>query len=207
VSVAAEVHVHRDDPETVGRRERLGVLLLIVADIAFVACLMFSYMYLRFLNVNGLWLPDDVTPALTTPTWLVAGALVVGAAAFTWGVRQHRAGNVAILPVAALISLVVSVVALVVQYMQLIDFDFPTSDKGYLSAAYSSSMIALAGASLFHFVTAGIANRARLGRYPDASAWQPRLAGYWWLWVAISAVLVGLMTTFLVGSPYPPSMG
>jgi hypothetical protein len=57
------------------------------------------------------------------------------------------------------------------------------------------------------FVTAGIANRARIGRYAEPPAWQPVFVSYWWIWVAISAVLVGLMTTFLVGSPSPPSMG
>lgn len=212
MSIAAEVHVHRDDPDTVGRRERMGVLLLIVADVAFVACLMFSYLYLRFLNVNGLWLPADVTPALTSPTWLVAGALVIGAAVFTFGARQHRTGNKGILVVAAVIALLASIVAVVLQYGQIVDFDFPTSDKGFLSSAYSSSMLALAGANLFHiavtaFVTAGIANRARIGRYAEPPAWQPVFVSYWWIWVAISAVLVGLMTTFLVGSPSPPSMG
>jgi heme/copper-type cytochrome/quinol oxidase subunit 3 len=212
VSVTTEVHVHHDDPETVGRRERFGVVLLIVADIAFVGCLMFSYMYLRFLNVNGAWLPEEITPALTSPTWLVAGALVVGAAVFTWGTRSLRAGNQRAFLVAGVIALLVAVAALVLQIMQLRDFNFPAGEKGYFASGYSSSMVTLAGANAFHilltiFITLGIVNRTRLGLYRSTSAWQPRFAMYWWVWIAISAVLVGLMTTFLVATPSPPSMG
>ena len=52
-----EFHVHHDSPEKVGRRERLGVRLLIVADGSFLFGIIFSWFYLRNLNVNNAWLP------------------------------------------------------------------------------------------------------------------------------------------------------
>jgi heme/copper-type cytochrome/quinol oxidase subunit 3 len=48
-----EFHIHHDAPEVVGRRERLGVRLLIVADGSFVFAMIFSYFYLRNLNANN----------------------------------------------------------------------------------------------------------------------------------------------------------
>jgi len=54
-----EFHVHHDSPEAIGRRERLGVRLLIVADGAFLFGMIFSYFYLRNLNVNGGWLQRE----------------------------------------------------------------------------------------------------------------------------------------------------
>ena len=53
MSAETQFHVHHDAPEVVGRRERLGVRLLIVADGAFVFGMIFSYFYLRNLNANG----------------------------------------------------------------------------------------------------------------------------------------------------------
>ncbi len=211
MSTSTQVHVHRDDPDTVGRRERLGVILLLVADIAFVLCLIFSYLYLRLLNVNGMWLPEDVTPAVSGRTWFVTIALVAAAVIFGLGVRSYRAGNAAMLVIAAAVTFLISIAAVVLQYMQLTDLNFPQADNGYMSAAYSSSILALGWANMFHILLAviisfGILNRARLGRYEGRDAWQPRLVAYWWAWVAVSAILVALVTTFLVGSPYPPSM-
>lgn len=206
------VHVHRDSPAVSGSRDRMGVLLLIVADIAFVLCLMFTYLYLRFLNVKGNWLPEEITPAPSGPTWITVGVLFVGALVFGWGVRSLRAGRPGPLRVASWIAVLAAVVALVVQVQQIASFDFAMQENGRYLSAYSSSMVALAGANAFHiiltvFISLGIANRARIGKYEDPDSWQPRIATYWWTWVVASGVLVGLMTTFAVTTPFPPSMG
>jgi len=207
-----DVHVHRDPPAVAGSRDRMGVVLLIVADIAFVLCLMFTYLYLRFLNVNGLWLPEEITPAPSGLTWLTVVVLFIGAVVFAWGARGLRGGRPASLRIASWIAVIAAVVALVVQFEQLTGFDFAKQENGRYISAYSSSMVALAGANLFHiiltvFISIGIANRARMGKYEDPESWQPRIATYWWTWVVVSSVLVGLMTTFLVTTPSPPSMG
>lgn len=211
MTTMAVAHVHHDDPDTVGRRERLGVLLLIVADIAFVTCLMFSYLYLRFLNVNGMWMPDEIEPALNAPTWIINAILVAGAVIFLVGVRTQRRGGSSGVLIAAWLGFVLVVIAFIMQIVQLQTFNFPPAENGRFLSAYSSSMVGLAGANLVHmfltmFITLGIAIRCTQGKYHEPQPWQPRLAMYWWMWVAISSVLVGLMTTFYVGTPYPASM-
>lgn len=211
MSAYADVHVHRDPPDVVGRRDRMGVLLLIVADIAFVLCLMFSYLYLRFLNVNGLWLPEEVSPAPDGMTWIINAILIVGALVFVFGVRAMRAGRTGAFVGAAAVALILAIVALVMQYVQLSNFGFPAAENGYFASAYSSSIVILSGANLFHIfltvvISLGMVTRGRMGKFAAPAAWQPRLGMYWWIWVAVSAVLVGLMTTFYVHTPFPPSM-
>jgi heme/copper-type cytochrome/quinol oxidase subunit 3 len=190
----------------------MGVVLLIVADVAFVLCLMFTYLYLRFLNVKGLWLPDEITPAPSGPTWVVVSVLVGGAVVFAWGARSLRASRPGPFGIASWVAVAAALVALAIQMQQLFGFNFALQENGRYLSAYSSSMVALAGANAFHimltaFIAIGIANRARLGRYENPESWQPRIVTYWWSWVALSAALVGLMTTFLVSTPFPPSMG
>jgi len=207
MSVSAPVHMHHDSPDTVGRRDRLGVILLIVADIAFVGSLIFTYLYLRFLNTEGAWLPEGMTPAPSTSTWLVVICLLIGLFTITWGVRGMKGGHKSQLVIGAGIALLASIVAAVLQFHQIASYDFPLNDKGYFAGTYSSSIVTLAGANAFHLIltiviTLGIFNRARMGKYTDPASWQPRIAVYWWLWIVISAVLVGLMTTYVVSSPY-----
>lgn len=208
---AVEVHVHRDPPAVAGRRDQMGVLLLILADIAFVLSLMFSYLYLRFLNVNGRWLPEEITPVAPGTTWVVNVLLIVGAVILALGFRSLRPGRAGGFVASAGLALVIALAALVLQWWQLATFGFPSAENGYFSSAYSSVMVTLAGANIFHIllaviVTLGLFARGLRGMYRDGEPWQPRLGVYWWTWVAISAVLVGLMTTFLVASPSPPSL-
>jgi len=210
--MTTEVHLHHDDPDTVGSRERFGVALLIVADIAFVFSLVFTYTYLRFLNTEGAWMPEGMVAAAPGETWLVTGAMILGLVVFALGARDLKAGKQSKFRRAAWIALVLSIIALVLQIQQMRNFNFSLGEKGYFAGSYSSSMMTLAGANAFHLtltaiITLGMANRARLGKYNEPTSWQPRLATYWWLWVTISAVIVGLMTTFLVASPSLPSMG
>mgnify|MGYP003346941836 CR=1 FL=1 len=53
MSADTQFHVHHDAPEVVGRRERLGVRLLIVADGAFLFGMIFTFFYLKNLNNGG----------------------------------------------------------------------------------------------------------------------------------------------------------
>ena len=211
MSVTTPVHLHHDSPDTVGRRDRLGVILLIAADIAFVGSLMFSYMYLRFLNTEGAWIPEGMTETPPLATWLVVIFMVVGLIAIYLGVKGMRTGKASALVRGSGIALIAALAAVVFQIVQMHDFNFPLGEKGYFAGSYSSSMMTLAGANAFHLVltiiiSLGIFNRSRLGKYQDPASWQPRIAVYWWLWVVISATMVGLMTTYYVGSPYLPSI-
>src|SRR5664279_5714479 len=85
--------LHIEDPDVIGRRWRTGVLLLIVADGAFVASLIFSYLYLRGLNTEKAWLADGQQTAAIWVSWLISGVLAVSALAFRWGLKGIQAGS------------------------------------------------------------------------------------------------------------------
>ena len=55
--MSTETHAHHEHPDVVGSRNRLGVILILVADIAFALSMVFVYFYLRAQNVNDMWLP------------------------------------------------------------------------------------------------------------------------------------------------------
>ena len=46
--MSTEVHAHHEHPDVVGSRNRLGVILILVADIAFALAVLFTYFYLFF---------------------------------------------------------------------------------------------------------------------------------------------------------------
>ena len=71
--------IHHDPPAVVGRRERLGVRLLIVADGSFVFAMIFTYFYLRNLNLNDGWLPNGAHTFSTASSWIAVAPLVVAA--------------------------------------------------------------------------------------------------------------------------------
>ena len=57
VDTHAHTNPHHEHPDVVGSRNRLGVILLIVADVAFALSMMFTYFSLKAQNVNDMWLP------------------------------------------------------------------------------------------------------------------------------------------------------
>jgi len=211
VSSTIEVHVHHDPPAAVASREKMGVLLLILADVAFVASLVFTYLYLRFLNTEGQWLPDGVVAAVPTLTWVINAILVIGLVAFLVGVSRLKSGDARAFPVMSGVALVAVIAAAVMQWIQIQSFAFPQTEAGTFQGTYASSMLILAGANLFHllltvFITLGMTIRSVVGRFAAGALSQPKLGKYWWIWVVASSIIVGLMTTFLTQTPYPPSI-
>jgi heme/copper-type cytochrome/quinol oxidase subunit 3 len=203
MTVAAHV-VEHDSPEVVGRRERLGVLLLIAADVAFVLSLVFAYLYLHGLDTEGGWLPQDGPAALGAGLgWVIAAIMIGSWGAYRWAEAAARAGRREQLVLGVLAAVVLVAVDLGLQVYQMATAGFVVSD-----GSYASAFMALAGYHVFHlaltvFLGIGIANRARLGRF-DTDAWHVRLVGYWWTWVALSAILTAA-TTSLTASPHAGS--
>ncbi len=197
-----EAHAHLEDPDKVGRRWRTGVLLLILADAAFVAALLFSYFYLRGLNTEKAWLAHGQATASIGVGWLLAGGVVVSAALYRWGQQGIRGGARGRFVSGTALALVVLLATTVGQVLQLANFPFGVADS-----AYSSAMYTLAGANLFHLlltVYLGVAmwNRGRLGRYDAVGSehpntWQAQLVGIWWTWIALAAVLAAVTTSFI----------
>ncbi|HEY2041594.1 MAG TPA: hypothetical protein VGH11_02875 [Jatrophihabitans sp.] len=189
-----------EEVDTVGRRQRIGVLLLIVADMAFVGALIFSYFYLRGLNTSGSWLTKDASTAPIWIGWVIAAVLVVS----TWVLRQGLAGvkegKQARLANAVGIALLLVLGDAVVQVIQLVSFSFKPDAN-----AYASSIYTLAGANLFHLLLTallgiGLWNRSRLGKYSVADPWQVEIVTIWWTWIALAAV-AGAITTSFIASP------
>ena len=188
------------DPDVIGRRWRTGVLLYIVADVAFVFSLVFTYFYLRGLNTSGAWVaPGQKTSAIWF-NWMLAAVLAVSALIYNLGERAIQAGKRATFVSAAGVALLVLIAAVVLQVIQLMSFPF-----GIGTSAYSSTVYVLAGAELFHllitaFLGLAMFNRGRARIYSGQSNWQVRLVGMWWTWIAIAAVITALTTSF-VASP------
>lgn len=188
---------HVEDIDAVGRRWRLGALLLMFADAAFVASLVFTYFYLRGLNTQSGWFPSGSASAPIWIGWSIAAGAVLSAAAYRWGQTGIEAGNEGRLVRGAGVGVLVLVVAAVGQLIQLSSFPFKVSDDSYASTTY-----ALAAANMFHllltlFVAIGIWNRGRLHKFSSTNNWQVQVAGLWWTWIAAAAVLSAFTTSFI----------
>ena len=195
-----EFHVHHDSPEAVGRRERLGVRLLIVADGAFLFGMIFSWFYLRNLNVNHAWLPKGVHTFSAASGWVAAAGLVVAAIAHRIGEYNRSARNLT-----AVIVLVALLIGGYYQWHQMAHMPFIThSDDGrpFYNGEYASNWVLVAGANMFHylvgaFVALGLILRSyRVKIDPTLEEWRQRIAGSWFTWIAISGLLCALTTAF-----------
>lgn len=201
VTIGTPEH-HAEDPELIGRRWRIGVILLMLADASFVAALVFSYFYLRGLNTEKAWLLPGQETASIGFQWLIAGVMVASAVMFDGGRRAIQAGHERRFVTSSLVATALLVLTAVLQAIQLMSFPF-----GVASSAYSSALYTMAAANLVHlgltmFLGLAMWNRGRLHLYNDLSNWQVRIVGLWWTWVATSAVLVALVTSFII-SPNP----
>jgi heme/copper-type cytochrome/quinol oxidase subunit 3 len=200
MSTETEFHIHHDLPEKVGRRERLGVRLLIVADAAFVFGMMFSWFYLRNLNVNHAWLPKGVHTFSTASGYIAALGLIV-AAIF------HRLGEVShgLRRVSAIVVLAALVIGGIYQWRQMATMPFIAHDangRPFYNGAYASNWVLVAGANMFHyilgaFIALGLVIRGyRTQLDPVLEEWRQRTAGSWFTWIAISGVICALATSF-----------
>jgi heme/copper-type cytochrome/quinol oxidase subunit 3 len=199
--VATSAVPHHEDVDVVGSRSRVGVILVIVADAAFVTSLVFTYFYLRGLNTEGAWLPKGSPTAAIWVSWVLAAGLVASAAVYRWAHQGIRAGQSSQLVVGAAVAVVLVLATTVGQIVQIATFPFRVD-----SGSYASSVFALAGANLFHllitlFLGIGLWNRARLGKYTAESNWQVRMVGIWWTWIAVAAT-VSAFTTSFIASPH-----
>lgn len=204
---------------TIARRSRLGLWLFIVADVAGTIALVISYTYLWSLNVNGGWAPPGATltasqtntalpttPSTATfavewPFWAIFLVLVVATALMWFGHRSARSGNHAGLMVGAGLSFLVTVAALVFQWIQISTFPFDAGD-----GAYASAVLLLCASNIFHlflllFLGMGIFVRARKGLINKTNWYQAQLTSYYMTWVCIAFLLGAILTTFLVVSP------
>jgi heme/copper-type cytochrome/quinol oxidase subunit 3 len=203
---------------TIARRGRVGLWFMIVADVAGTIALVISYSYLWSLNVNGGWAPpgstltadetDSTIPsdpkasfAVEWPFWVILLVVVVATVLMWFGYRSARRGHHAGLVVGTGLSLVVSVAALVFQWIQMSTFPFGAGD-----GAYASAVLLLCASNIFHlflliFIGMGIFARARKGLIDKTNWYQAQAASYYMTWVCIAFLLGAILTTFMVESP------
>lgn len=188
---------HVEDVDLVGRRWRLGVLLLMFADMSFVASLVFTYFYLRGLNTQGGWLPSGTASAPIWIGWAIAAGTVLSAVAYRRGQIGIQAGLERRLVRGVGLAVLVLVAVAIGQLIQLSTFPFEVDDSSYASTTY-----VLAAANLFHllltiFLGVGIWNRGRQLMYAPSNNWQVQIVGLWWTWIAAAAVLSAFATSFI----------
>lgn len=188
---------HHLPPALVAHQQRRAVLFFILADAVFFACLLFSYFYLRALNVNGGWLPDGVNTAASWLVWLITGVTVVSALAYRSAETGIRSGQQSRFRSGALGGLAVLVVAIALTIYQAMTWPILMSD-----GTYASIFIVMAGVQLVHlvlllFVAIGIWNRGIKGKLDDGNDNHATLVGYFWYWVALTSVLAACTTFFV----------
>ncbi|CAB4674102.1 unannotated protein [freshwater metagenome] len=192
---------HHEHPDVVGSRNRLGVILILVADIAMALSVLFVYFYLKGQNVNDMWLPaaTEDSPAIlalsSKGTWYITALAGLGAAAHFYGLKGARAKNATQLVLGGGVALVFSIAALVYQFMQISSAPFTTT-----SGAYASCYFLIAGLNALHlvltvFIALGNWNRSRLGIYA-ADHWHVDIVNVWWIWMTVSSLLGAFALSF-----------
>ncbi len=194
-----EFHIHHDAPAVVGRRERLGVRLLIVADGAFVVGMIFSYFYLRGLNANNSWVPKGGHTLAASTGWVVAAPLIAAAIVHKIGVKSRSA-------VASGFVLLAMLVGGYLQWKQLAHMPFVAVDDGgrhFFEGAYASNWVVLAGANMFHyiigaFIALGLFIRGFRAKVdPTLEYWRQLTASSWFTWIAIAGALCAITTSIV----------
>lgn len=189
--------IHAGPTHDVARSQRLAVILLITADASFVFGLVFTYFYLRGLNTDDSWVVSGTRTASPVWNWVIAAIVVASALVFQWGERRGREGKHTALATGTSLALLLLVADLAVQVWRMVAF--PSSIQ---ADAYASITMVMGGAHVFHllitlFVGLGVWFRTRRGLTAGVAGKHAALVGYWWTWVAGSAVLIALTTTFV----------
>jgi heme/copper-type cytochrome/quinol oxidase subunit 3 len=201
VDTHAHANPHHEHPDVVGSRNRLGVILLIVADVAFALSMLFTYFYLKAQNVNEMWLPkaDGDAPAIlpvsTASAWKITAIAAVGLLAHFMALRNVRKGNQSNLKAFGLIAFIASLIALVIQIQQFGVVPFTFYNGAYASCWYLFAVMNTVHLILTAFISLGNWNRSRLGLY-KADHWHVDIVNVWWAWMVVSSLLGAFALSF-----------
>jgi heme/copper-type cytochrome/quinol oxidase subunit 3 len=199
----------------VARRNRLGLIFLIVADFSGTMALIVSYSYLWSLNVNNGWAPNQQTfnsndglvkrvplPwAADWPFWAILALTALATVVLWVGIRSLRSGNRGGLVGMAAIATVIIVAALVLQWWQITTMPFGPGNGSYASSVFWFTGAAFAHLLIILFLLLAVVNRTRAGLVSTGNPFQAKLVGYFMVWVCASLLICALCTTFLKASP------
>jgi heme/copper-type cytochrome/quinol oxidase subunit 3 len=203
---------HHETPEQRDRIERLGLWLFIAGDALFLLLELFSWFYLRALNTGGMWrgaactvaapctdgLGNSITHevAKASPWYtLTVAALVVVAALLVRMVERAavKRDSRSVMSGMAGLSIICLLAAIVVQCLQFGALPFSTIDGSYASAFEFFMGSSLAHVVILTFVTFGLWNRIRVGRYDDGRWYRVRLIRLFTVWIAVSVCVLALV--------------
>lgn len=187
---------HHLPPAQVAHQQRRAVQLFIVADAVFFACMLFTYFYLRSLNVNGGWIPDGGQTADAWLVWLVAGVVVLSALAYRSAEMGIAAGQRGRFQTGALLGVILVIAAIALMVYQAATWPILMSDGAYASVFIVMSYVLLVHLVMLLVVGIGIWNRGSQGKL-DQNHTHATVVGYYWYWIALTAVLGGLTTFFV----------
>ncbi len=187
---------HHLSPALVAHQQRRAVLFFILADAVFFACLLFTYFYLRSLDVNGGWLPPDANVAASWQVWLVAGLTILSALAYRGAEMGIRAAHRQQFQTGALLGLVLVIASIGVVIYQAMTWPILMSESSYASVFIVMTYTQLVHLGILLVLAIGIWNRGLRGKL-DGSFNHATVVGYFWYWVALTGVL-GAFTTFFV---------
>ena len=199
--MSTETHAHHEHPDVVGSRNRLGVILILVADIAFALSILFVYFYLRQQNVNSMWLPKAseeapaVLPISSRGSWILTAIAAFGLLCHYYALKGVRAGNQTQLKLGGLVALVASAVAMVMQFNQIANAPFTFSSGAYASCYYLIAILNFVHLVLTVFFALGNWNRSRLGLYKN-DHWHVDIVNVWWVWMTVSSLLGAFALSF-----------
>lgn len=201
MSLDTHANPHHEHPDVVGSRNRLGVILILVADIAFALSILFVFFYLKGQNVNDMWLPraTEETPAITPlssmSSWNVTAIAAFGLLAHNFGLRGVRATNQTQLKLGGLVALIAALVATVYQNMQIANAPFTFYSGAYASCYYLITILNMVHLILTVFIAFGNWNRSRLEIYAH-DHWHVDIVNVWWVWMTVSSLLGALALSF-----------
>jgi heme/copper-type cytochrome/quinol oxidase subunit 3 len=216
---AAHEGGHHETPEQRDRIERLGLWLFIGGDAVFLLLELFAWFYLRALNTGGMWrgaactvkapctdgLGNPITHevAKASPGYTVCIAVLVVVAALLIGTVERTAvkkrdsrsamGGIAVL------AFIVLLAAIVVQCLQFGALPFQTIDGSYASVFEFFMGSTLAHVAILAFITLGLWNRIRVGRYDDGRWYRLRIIRLFAVWIAVSVCVLALVMSLFAG--------
>ena len=192
-----ETESHHLPPRVVADQQRKAVKLFILGDAIVFGCFIFAWFYIKAQNVNDGWLPKGaktVPPALGL---IIAGLTLVSALVYWAAHNAVRTGDTKKYSSLALGATLLALAALVVSIIQMSTWPILMSD-----GTYASMYVVMAGTQALHlvvllFLALAVWNRTRLGKLADGNFVHATVVGYFWYWVALTAVVGVVITTWM----------
>jgi heme/copper-type cytochrome/quinol oxidase subunit 3 len=187
---------HHLPPAQVAGQQRKAVLLFILGDAVVFGCMLFSWFYLRALNVDGGWLPKDAKTVDSVLVWVITAVTVLSAIVYWMGEKGIKAGERARFTTMTAVGLVLVLAAFALSIYQAATWPILMSD-----GTYASMFIVIAGLQMLHllillFVGLGVWIRATKGLLDNGNYVHATVTGYFWYWVTATAVLGAVLTFF-----------